>query len=169
MWSDFTDAWLIVNGVFRVFRGFGVFFFFHSLIFLLRYWFWHLLSMIMFMRLILCLKNWFCYRMVIQLFCEKIKYMISNVFGICVFLFIRLSFLVTGLCDWQSICKYLGKRDNLIVVCRKRELFLLCGVVRVRWMGEILSCVFVGGVSIISSFTKCDGVWMSCCVIFEIR
>ena len=96
--------------------------------------------------------------------------MISKAFGIFVFLFIRLSFLVTGLCVWQSICKYLGKRDNLIVGYnvdwQEGEWFLLCGVLRVRWIGEILKCVVAGGVSKISSFTKCDGVWMSCCVIF---
>ena len=50
--------------------------------------------------------------------------------------------------------------------CGKGIIFYLCGVVSVGWIGEIFCCVVKGSVSSFSSFTRCDGVWISCCVKF---
>ena len=52
-----------------------------------------------------------------------------------------------------------------IVVCGN-TVFLFLGVVSVGRIGEMLCCAAVGIASIISSLTKCDEVWMSCCVRF---
>ena len=71
--------------------------------------------------------------------------------------------------------------DDVTVDCNvvdgKRILFSLCGVVSVGWLREILQLfvvfqLFVSticfnySVSTICSFTKCDGVWISCFVKF---
>ena len=44
------------------------------------------------------------------------------------------------------------------------EVFVFLGVVKFGRIGEILCCVVVDWT--ISSFMKCDGVWISCCVRF---
>ena len=44
-------------------------------------------------------------------------------------------------------------------------MFVFFGVVKFGCIGEILCCVVVV-VWTISSFMKCDGVWISCCVRF---
>ena len=43
--------------------------------------------------------------------------------------------------------------------------FVFFGVLKFGCIGEILCCVVVV-VWTISSFMKCDGVWISCCVRF---
>ena len=52
---------------------------------------------------------------------------------------------------------------DFIVVGENGVLFFLCGVVNVGCIVEILTLyVVVSNISTISSFTKCDGVWISC-------
>ena len=46
--------------------------------------------------------------------------------------------------------------------------FVLCGLVIVGYIVEKLYRVFVGIDSTISSFTKCDVVWISCYVKFVV-
>ena len=50
----------------------------------------------------------------------------------------------------------------LLLLVKTECCFFLCGVVNVGCIGEILCCGVVSNVSTISSFTKCDGVWISC-------
>ena len=41
-------------------------------------------------------------------------------------------------------------------------------VVKLGWIGEMLCCAVNVIVSTISSLTKSDGVWISCCVRFQV-
>ena len=57
----------------------------------------------------------------------------------------------------------LGATEGLTVDCKVTcvcEGFVFLGVVKFGRIGEILCCVVV--VCTISSFMKCDGVWISC-------
>ena len=45
-------------------------------------------------------------------------------------------------------------------------MFVFLGEIRLGCIGEILCCVVVAVVWTISSFLKCDGVCISCCVRF---
>ena len=59
------------------------------------------------------------------------------------------------------MCDYFGTTDSLTVhcsiVCGKRVLFFLCGLVNVGCIGEIRCYVVVGSASNISSFTGVMG------------
>ena len=65
------------------------------------------------------------------------------------------------------MCEYFGATEGLTVDCKVTcvcEGFVFLGVVKFGRIGEMLCCVVV--VCTISSFMKCDGVWISCWVRF---
>ena len=67
------------------------------------------------------------------------------------------------------VCENFWATEGLTVDCKVTcgsVVFLFLGVVRFGCIDEILCCVVVTVVWTISSFMKCDGVWISCCVRF---
>ena len=138
----------------------------------LSYWSWYLLGITMFLELILSLTKWFCYCIALIDVCEKILVMSNRAITVCVFLFNKLSFF-----GYWSMCLLIHMRVfgnnrwlNCWLYCISRERSFVLLMWYCKWwvnMG-ILCCVVVGSVSTISSFTKCEGAWMSCCVKFPV-
>ena len=111
----------------------------------------------------------FCYIIIYK----EIIIIIWKIISIICFLFVWLSwFRFRSKCLVIHSWKFWSKRNWFTVDCMVvggNAVFLFCGVVIVGWIAEMLRCVVNGFVLTTSSFTKCDGVWISCCVRFLVQ